>query len=97
MANLMTDPDQMRAMANRFHAHADNVLQHSQAMMASAENISGAGWSGGANNASHGTVTDLHQAFTNIHNVLHNVRDNLVSSASTYETQEQHAAHTLST
>ena len=43
---FMTDPDQMRAMAGRFDAHAQTVQDEALKMWASSQNIAGAGWSG---------------------------------------------------
>ena len=41
------------------------------------ENIAGAGWSGQAQSTSYDTMGQMNQAFTNIVNMLHGVRDGL--------------------
>ncbi len=43
---FMTDPHAMRDMAGRFEVHAQTVEDEARRMWASAQNISGAGWSG---------------------------------------------------
>ncbi len=58
-------------------------------MWASAQNISGAGWSGMAEATSLDTMDQMNQAFRNIVNMLHGVRDGLVRDANNYEQQEQ--------
>ncbi len=46
-SRFMTDPPHaMRDMAGRFEVHAQTVEDEARRMWASAQNISGAGWSG---------------------------------------------------
>ncbi len=47
-SRFMTDPHAMRDMAGRFEVHAQTVEDEARRMWASAQNISGAGWSGQA-------------------------------------------------
>lgn len=86
---FMTDPHAMRDMAGRFEVHAQTVEDEARRMWASAQNISGAGWSGMAEATSLDTMTQMNQAFRNIVNMLHGVRDGLVRDANNYEQQEQ--------
>ncbi|WP_234725236.1 WXG100 family type VII secretion target [Mycobacterium tuberculosis] len=65
-------------------------------MWASAQNISGAGWSGMAEATSLDTMAQMNQAFRNIVNMLHGVRDGLVRDANNYEQQEQASQQILS-
>ena len=50
------------------------------------ENIAGAGWSGQAQATSYDTMGQMNQAFNNIVNMLHGVRDGLIRDANNYET-----------
>ncbi len=93
---FMTDPHSMRAMAGRFETHAQTVEDEARRMMASSQNISGAGWSGQAEMTSLDTMTQMNQAFRNIVNMLHGVRDGLVRDANNYEQQEQASQQALS-
>jgi WXG100 family type VII secretion target len=86
---FMTDPHAMRAMAGRFEMHAQTVSDEARKMWASSQNIAGAGWSGTAQATSYDTMGQMNQAFTNIVNMLHGVRDGLVRDANHYESQEQ--------
>ncbi|WAJ47806.1 WXG100 family type VII secretion target [Mycobacterium sp. Aquia_216] len=58
--------------------------------------IESAGWSGQAQATSYDTMGQMNQAFTNIVNMLHGVRDGLVRDANNYETQEQASQQSLS-
>ncbi|MBR7559299.1 type VII secretion system ESX-5 protein EsxJ, partial [Mycobacterium tuberculosis] len=78
---FMTDPHAMRDMAGRFEVHAQTVEDEARRMWASSQNISGAGWSGLAEATSLDTMTQMNQAFRNIVNMLHGVRDGLVRDA----------------
>ncbi len=91
-SRFMTDPHAMRDMAGRFEVHAQTVEDEARRMWASAQNISGAGWSGMAEATSLDTMTQMNQAFRNIVNMLHGVRDGLVRDANNYEQQEQASA-----
>ena len=93
---FMTDPDQMRAMAGRFDVHAQTVEDEARRMMASSENISGAGWTGLAERTSYDTMGQMQTAFRNIVNMLHGVRDGLVRDANNYEQQEAASQQILS-
>lgn len=62
-----TDPHQMRIMASRFAGHAQSIEDEARRIQASAPN------SDGARQAS--------QAFRNIVNMLHGVRDELTRDA----------------
>jgi WXG100 family type VII secretion target len=93
---FMTDPNAMRAMAARFDLHAQTVEDDSRKMWASAVNISGAGWGGQASQTSYDTMGQMQQAFRNIVNMLHGVRDGLVRDANHYEQQEAASQATLS-
>ncbi|KAA1241032.1 WXG100 family type VII secretion target [Mycobacterium simiae] len=93
---FMTDPHAMRDMAARFAAHADAVEGASVRMMASAQDISGAGWSGLAQATSLDTMGQMHQAFRNIVNMLHEVSGGLNRDAQNYEQQEQTSRQILS-
>ena len=95
-ARFMTDPHAMRAMAGRFEMHAQTVSDEARKMWASSQNIAGAGWSGQAQLTSYDTMGQMNQAFTNIVNMLHSVRDGLVRDANNYETQEQSSQQMLS-
>ena len=95
-ARFMTDPDQMRAMAGRFDVHAQTVNDEAAKMWASSQNIAGAGWSGTAQATSYDTMGQMNQAFTNIVNMLHGVRDGLIRDANNYEQQEQASQQALS-
>jgi WXG100 family type VII secretion target len=92
---FMTDPDAMRAMAGRFESHAQTVSDEARRMWASSENIAGAGWSGAAQATSYDTMGQMNQAFANIVNMLHGVRDGLVRDANNYEVQEQASQQAL--
>jgi WXG100 family type VII secretion target len=96
MARFMTDPHSMRAMAGRFETHAQTVEDEARKMAASAQNISGSGWSGLAEATSFDTVGQMNQAFRNIVNMLHGVRDGLIRDANNYEQQEQASQQILS-
>ena len=93
---FMTDPHSMRAMAGRFEVHAQTVEDEARRMMASSQNISGAGWSGQAEMTSLDTMGQMNQAFRNIVNMLHGVRDGLIRDANNYEQQEQASQQALS-
>jgi ESAT-6 family protein len=88
-ARFMTDPHAMRDMAGRFETHAQTVEDEARKMWASSTNIAGAGWSGMAQSTSYDTMGQMNQAFSNIVNMLHSVRDGLVRNANHYESQEQ--------
>jgi WXG100 family type VII secretion target len=93
---FMTDPHAMRAMAGRFETHAQTVEDEARRMWSSSVNISGAGWSGTAQATSYDTMGQMNQAFRNIVNMLHNVRDGMLRDAGNYEQQEQASQHILS-
>jgi WXG100 family type VII secretion target len=93
---FMTDPHQMRAMAGRFDMHAQTVSDEARMMWASSMNIAGAGWSGQAQMTSYDTMGQMNQAFNNIVNMLHSVRDGLIRDANNYEGQEQASQQALS-
>jgi WXG100 family type VII secretion target len=93
---FMTDPHQMRAMAGRFEMHAQTVTDEARKMWASSQNIAGAGWSGQAQLTSYDTMGQMNQAFNNIVNMLHGVRDGLIRDANNYEQQEQASMQILS-
>ena len=86
---FMTDPHAMRSMAGRLEMHAQTVSDEARKMWSSSMNIAGAGWSGQAQATSYDTMGQMNQAFTNIVNMLHSVRDGLIRDANNYETQEQ--------
>ena len=92
---FMTDPHEMRSMAGHFEVHARTVEDEARKMWASSQNIAGAGWSGTAQTTSYDTVSQMNQAFRNIVNMLHGVRDGLVRDASNYEQQEQSSQQIL--
>ena len=92
---FMTDPHQMRSMAGRFEMHAQTVEDEARKMWASSMNIAGAGWSGQAQATSYDTMGQGKQAFRNIVNMLHGVRDGLIRDANNYETQEQASSAAL--
>ena len=94
--HFMTDPDQMRSTAVRFDVHAQTVEDEARKMWASSQNIAGAGWSGTAQATSYDTVNQMNQAFRNIVNMLHGVRDGLIRDANNYEAQEQASQQILS-
>ena len=93
---FMTDPHSMRAMAGRFETHAQTVEDEARKMWASSQNISGSSWSGTAEATSYDTMAQMNQAFLNITNMLHSVRDGLVRDANNYEQQEQASQQILS-
>ncbi len=76
--------------------HAPTLYAEAPRLSASAQNISGAGWSGMAEATSLDTMTQMNQAFRNIVNMLHGVRDGLVRDANNYEQQEQASQQILS-
>ena len=82
---FMTDPHEMRSMAGRFDVHAQTVEDEARKMWASSQNIAGAGWSGTAQMTSYDTMGQMNQAFRNIVNMLHGVRDGLIRDANNYE------------
>ena len=86
---FMTDPNSMRDMAGRFDVHAQTVEDEARKMWSSSVNIAGAGWSGTAQATSYDTMGQMNQAFRNIVNMLHSVRDGLIRDANNYEQQEQ--------
>jgi WXG100 family type VII secretion target len=88
-ARFMTDPHEMRAMAGRFDVHAHTVESEAARMWASSQNVAGAGWSGTAQVTSYDTMGEINEAFRNIVDMLHGVRDGLIRDANYYETQEQ--------
>ena len=96
LTRFMTDPDQMRAMAGRFDVHAQTVEDEARRMWVSSQNIAGAGWSGQAQMTSYDIMGQMNQAFRNIVNMLHGVRDGLIRDANNYETQEQASGTALS-
>jgi len=91
---FMTDPHGMRDTAGRFQAHAQTVEDEARKMWASAQNISGAGWSGAAQASSYDTMGQMTQAFRNIVAMLDAVRDGLIRDAANYE-QQEHASQQL--
>ena len=93
---FMTDPHAMRDMAGRFEGHAETVEAGARKMWASSQNIAGGGWSGQAQATSYDTMGQINQAFRNIVNMLHGVRDGLIRDANNYETQEQASQQILS-
>ena len=80
---FMTDPHAMRAMAGRFETHAQTVEDEARRMWASSQNIAGAGWSGTAQATSYDTMGQMNQAFRNIVNMLHGVRDGCSATPTT--------------
>ena len=93
---FMTDPQLMRDMAGRFEMHAQTVEMEASKMWASSQNIAGAGWTGAAQATSLDTMGQMNQAFRNIVEMLHGVRDGLVRDANNYEQQEQASQQVLS-
>ncbi|HXB86650.1 WXG100 family type VII secretion target [Mycobacterium sp.] len=93
---FMADPHEMRSMAGRFDVHAQTVEDESRKMWASSQNIAGASWSGTAQATSYDTMGQMNQAFRNIVNMLHGVRDGLIRDANHYESQEQASQQILS-
>ena len=93
---FMTDPNAMCDMAGRFDVHAQTVEDEARKMWASSQNIAGAGWSGSAQATSYHTVGQMNQAFRNIVNMLHGVRNGLIRDANNYERQEAASQRSLS-
>lgn len=93
---IMTDPNEMQAMAGRFDVHAQTVEDEARKMWASSQNIAGAGWSGTAQATSYDTMGQTNTAFRNIVTMLHAVRDGLIRDANNYEQQEQTSQQNLS-
>ena len=93
---FMTDPHEMRSMAGRFDMHAQTVEDEARKMWASSQTIAGAGLSGTAQMTSYDTMGQMNQAFRNIVNMLHGVRDGLIRDANNYEQQEQASQQILS-
>lgn len=93
--SFMTEPDAMRDYSGRFATHASNIHADAQKAFASSEGISGAGWSGDANNSSMVSMEEMMRAFRNIENQMTFVSDNLRTSADTYEQNEQAGAAEL--
>jgi WXG100 family type VII secretion target len=96
MGNFMTDPVAMRDSARKFHQHADNIAADAGKAWASANDISGTGWQGNANNASLGTLEEMNRAFKKIQDMCSGVADNMNRGADTYEQQEQANQSSLS-
>ena len=94
-SRFMTDPQGMRDMAGRFEMHAQTVEDEARKMWASSMNIAGAGWSGTAQATSYDTMGQMNQAFRNIVDMLHGVRDGMARDANNYEQQEQAAQQAL--
>ena len=94
--HFMTDPHAMRDMAGRFEGHAQTVEDGARKMWVSSQNIAAGGWSGQAQATSYDTMGQMNQAFRNIVNMLHGVRDGLIRDANNYETQEQASQQILS-
>lgn len=94
-SHFMTDPHQMRAMAGKFDVHAQTVEDEARKMWASSTNISGAGWSGGAEIKSYETMGQMQSAFRNIITMLHDVRDGMNRDANHYEQQEAESQQIL--
>ena len=93
--SLMTNPEEMRDYSRRFGVHGQEILDQATRAYASSQNISGAGWTGVAQNASFDTMTDLNRAFKNIHDMMQFTSDNLARSADAYEANEADAAAKL--
>ena len=87
--HFVTNSDEMRAMAGRFDVHAQTVEDEARTMWASSQGIAGTGWTGTAQATSYDTMGQITQAFRNIVNMLHGVRDGLIRDANNYEAQEQ--------
>jgi WXG100 family type VII secretion target len=96
VSRFMTDPHEMRSMAGRFDVHASTVSDEARKMWASSQNIAGSGWTGSAQAQSYDTMGQMDQAFRNIVNMLHGVRDGLIRDANNYEQQEQASQQALS-
>jgi WXG100 family type VII secretion target len=96
MANFMTDPVAMRDSAKKFHQHADNIAADAGKAWASANDISGAGWQGMANNASLGTMEEMNRAFKKIQDMCSDTAMKLNVGADNYEQQEQANQSSLS-
>ena len=94
-SRFMTDPNSMRDMAGRFDVHAQTVEDEARKMWSSSVNIAGAGWSGTAQATSYDSMGQMNQAFRNIVNMLHSVRDGLIRDANNYEQQEQSSQQLL--
>ncbi|KAA1250917.1 WXG100 family type VII secretion target [Mycobacterium simiae] len=92
----MTDPHEMRAMAGWFETHAQIVEDEARQMWGFSQHISGAGRSGLAEATSLDTMGQLHQAFRNIVNMLHEVRDGSIRDGTNYEQQELTSQQILS-
>ena len=88
-SRFMTDPQAMRDTAGRFEMHAQTVEDEARKMWASSMNIAGASWSGTAQATSYDTMGQMNQAFRNIVDMLHGVRDGMARDANNYEQQEQ--------
>jgi WXG100 family type VII secretion target len=86
----------MRAIAGRFDVHAQTVEDEARQMWASSQHIAGAGWSGIAQVVSYDTMGQINEAFRNIVDMLHGVRDGLIRDAANYEAQEQASRQLLS-
>jgi hypothetical protein len=93
--SLMTDPDEMRSYSSKFHAHGEEILSESNKAYASAQSISGGGWTGKAEAASFNTMTDLQRAFKNIYEQMMFTSQNLAQNADIYEHNEADAARAL--
>jgi ESAT-6 family protein len=96
IANFMTDVGAMRDYAGRFQMHSDVIDEESRRAWASAQNISGAGWSGDANQMSTMTMEEMMRAFRNIRDMMTWASQNLAHSADQYEQNELAAKQMLS-
>ncbi|CCK56397.1 Conserved protein of unknown function, ESAT-6 like protein EsxP (Esat-6 like protein 7) [Mycobacterium canettii CIPT 140070008] len=77
--------------------HAQTVEDEARRMWASAQNISGAGWSGMAEATSLDTMTQMNQAFRNIVNMpARGAVTGWFRDANNYEQQEQASQQILS-
>jgi WXG100 family type VII secretion target len=88
IANFMTDVAAMREYAGRFQVHSDVIDDESRRAWASAQNISGSGWTGDANTMSTMTVEEMMRAFRNIRDMMTWASQNLAHSADNYEHTE---------
>ncbi len=96
MARFMTDPHAMRAMAGRFETHAQTVEDEARRCgrpRRTSPARAGVVW---PQATSYDTMGQMNQAFRNIVNMLHGVRDGLVRDANNYEQQEQASQQILS-
>ncbi len=93
---FMTDPHEMRSMAGRFDCTPRRSRTRPARCGRRRPEHRRCRLSGSAQATSYDTMGQMNQAFRNIVNMLHGVRDGLIRDANDYESQEQASQQILS-